>query len=114
MSNHIVVIAEARNGALKKVSLEAVSAGVELAGKTGGEVIALLIGANLDDDNGADSGSAYLFDASTGTQIAKLLSNDGAARDQFGWSIKIILGDFTSKNSQVNRSVIKKDLEGKY
>ncbi len=40
-------------------------------------------------DNGADSGAAYLFDASTGAQIAKLLPSDGAAGDEFGNSIAI-------------------------
>jgi electron transfer flavoprotein alpha subunit len=48
MSQNIVVIAEARSGQLKKPSLEAVSAAVDLAGKTGGQVVALLIGASLD------------------------------------------------------------------
>ncbi len=47
MSN-IVVIAEARSGQLKKPSLEAVSAAVDLAGKIDGEVVALLVGASLD------------------------------------------------------------------
>ncbi len=32
----------------------------------------------MDDDNGSGSGSAYLFDTTTGEQIAKLLPNDGA------------------------------------
>lgn len=47
MSN-IVVIAEARSGQLKKSSLEAVSAAVELKSQTGGEVVAVLVGASLD------------------------------------------------------------------
>ena len=47
------------------------------------------IGSRLDDDNGHFSGSAYLFNASTGAQIAKLLPSDGAAEDQFGWAIAI-------------------------
>jgi len=47
------------------------------------------VGATSDDDNGSFSGSAYLFDAATGLQIAKLLPDDGAAGDQFGWSIAI-------------------------
>jgi hypothetical protein len=47
------------------------------------------VGARRDDDNGIDSGSAYLFDASTGAQIAKLLPNDGAADDRFGDSVAI-------------------------
>ncbi len=48
-----------------------------------------IVGALWDDDNGLDSGSAYLFDTTTGLQIAKLLPDDGAAGDAFGVSIRI-------------------------
>ena len=48
-----------------------------------------IVGAPRDDDNGDQSGSAYLFDTTTGEQIAKLLPNDGAAGDQFGWFVGI-------------------------
>ncbi len=48
-----------------------------------------IVGASGDDDNGATSGSAYLFDTTTGAQIAKLLANDGAAGDVFGSSVAI-------------------------
>ena len=48
-----------------------------------------IVGASLDDDNGTNSGSAYLFDTTTGLQIAKLLPDDGAAHDQFGVSVAI-------------------------
>ena len=48
-----------------------------------------IVGARYDDDNGDKSGSAYLFDATTGRQIAKLLPDDGAAEDFFGWSVAI-------------------------
>ncbi|MBO6740475.1 MAG: FG-GAP repeat protein [Phycisphaerales bacterium] len=59
-----------------------------------GGVVALsdnlaIIGAPGNDDNGVDSGSAYLFDLSTGQQIAKLLPTDGASDDNFGWSVAI-------------------------
>ena len=47
MSN-ILVVAEVRNGVLKRPSLEAVSAARTLAEKTGGKVIALAIGQGLD------------------------------------------------------------------
>ncbi len=47
------------------------------------------VGARLADDNGSDAGAAYLFNASTGAQIAKLLPEDGAAGDEFGNSIAI-------------------------
>ena len=48
-----------------------------------------IVGAHRNDDNGGDSGSAYLFDTTTGRQIAKLLANDGAAGDRFGRSVAI-------------------------
>ena len=48
-----------------------------------------IVGAWRDDDNGTDSGSAYLFDINTGQQIAKLLANDGAADDRFGRSVAL-------------------------
>ncbi len=48
-----------------------------------------IVGANLDDDNGFLSGSAYVFDTTPGQQIAKLLANDGAADDRFGISVAI-------------------------
>jgi esterase/lipase superfamily enzyme len=48
-----------------------------------------IVGALGNDDNGSDSGSAYLFDTVTGLQIAKLLASDGAAGDLFGASVSI-------------------------
>ena len=66
-------------------------------GDTFGRAVAIsgntaIVGAYHDDDNGDLSGSAYLFDitdASTPVQIAKLLPDDGAAQDLFGWSVAI-------------------------
>lgn len=57
---------------------------------TGNGVVA--VGAWRDDDNGTNSGSAYLFDSFTGKEIAKLLPNDGSARDWFGRSVSICNG----------------------
>ena len=48
-----------------------------------------IVGAPFDDDNGPDSGSAYLFDITTGAQIAKLLPEDGDGFDWFGLSVAI-------------------------
>ncbi len=45
------------------------------------------VGARFDDDHGENSGAAYLFDAVTGDQLAKLLPDDGQAGDEFGYSI---------------------------
>jgi len=50
-----------------------------------------LIGAFADDDNGANSGSAYVFKRSgtTWTEEAKLTASDGAADDYFGCSVSV-------------------------
>lgn len=48
-----------------------------------------IVGAPMDDGLGANSGSAYLFDTTTGAQIAKLIPGDGAAGDQAGGSVAI-------------------------
>jgi len=50
-----------------------------------------LIGAWLDDDNGADSGSAYVFirTGNTWTQQTKLIASDGVAGDWFGSSVSL-------------------------
>jgi hypothetical protein len=55
------------------------------------DVDTALIGARYDDDNGVSSGSAYVFirTGTTWTQQAKLLASDGAADDQFGWSVSL-------------------------
>ena len=51
----------------------------------------IVVGARLDDDNGTNSGSAYVF-TGTGTawtEQAKLTASDGAAFDEFGTSVAI-------------------------
>ncbi len=48
-----------------------------------------LIGARWDNDAGDDSGTAYVFDVTTGEQIAKLTASDAAAGDEFGISVAI-------------------------
>ena len=55
-----------------------------------------IVGAHYDDDNGADSGSAYIFkrDGTTWSQQDKLTASaDGAAGDYFGWSVSVS-GDY--------------------
>jgi hypothetical protein len=51
----------------------------------------VIVGAERDDDNGLDSGSAYVFvqAESAWVQEAKLLANDGQRGDQFGASVAI-------------------------
>ena len=51
----------------------------------------VLVGATWDDDNGMDSGSAYVFTRidNIWTQQAKLLASDGESGDGFGFSVSI-------------------------
>ncbi len=51
----------------------------------------ILVGADEDDDNGHDSGSAYIFsyDGLSWVESAKLLASDGAAGDHFGFSVAV-------------------------
>lgn len=48
-----------------------------------------IVGAPYDDDAGNASGSAYLFDVTTGDQLMKLTADDAAAADIFGRSVAI-------------------------
>ena len=48
-----------------------------------------IVGSPKDNDNGDDSGSAYLFDTTTGSRLFKLKPNDGDRLDQFGYSVAI-------------------------
>lgn len=49
----------------------------------------VVAGTTQDDEKGASAGAAYLFDASTGRQVVKLMAPDGAAGDQFGVSVAV-------------------------
>ena len=48
-----------------------------------------VVGSRLDDNNGQNAGSAYVFrfDGSTWVEVAELLASDGAARDQAGVAV---------------------------
>ncbi len=48
-----------------------------------------VIGAFGNDDLGANSGAAYIFDLTTGQQTFKLLPSDGAASEEFGFDVAI-------------------------
>ncbi len=66
---------------------DALGLSVAIGGPPGNQVA--IAGNWTDEDNGYYSGSAYLFDTTTGRQIAKLLADDGAAYDNFGLSVAI-------------------------
>ncbi len=54
-----------------------------------------IVGAYYDDDNGTNSGSAYIFfyDGTSWSEQAKLLASDGNTNDYFGYSVSIS-GDY--------------------
>lgn len=52
----------------------------------------VVAGAIYDQDDGPESGSAYVFDVQTGAQIAKLNPDDGAPDDWFGFSVSVESG----------------------
>ena len=63
-----------------------------------------IIGAHEADDNGNDSGSAYLFNIATGELLQKLLPSDGLAEDRFGRSVALdgdiaVVGTYTSDDN---------------
>ena len=55
----------------------------------------VVVGAYVDDDDGSDSGSAYVFvrpsdgEWATATETAKLTASDGAEGDNFGYSVSV-------------------------
>ena len=56
---------------------------VDISGNT------VIVGSPNDKDRGFGSGSAYLFDASTGAPVRKLIPADNGAGDNFGVSVAI-------------------------
>ena len=48
-----------------------------------------VIGAKLDDDQGENSGSIYIFDMNTGLEIEKIIPGDASSNSLFGHSIAI-------------------------
>jgi hypothetical protein len=48
----------------------------------------IVVGAKQDGDLGTNSGSVYIFDLN-GNQLAKIKASDGAAGDQFGYSVAV-------------------------
>jgi len=74
----------------------------------------IVVGARFDDDNGSNSGSAYIFDLD-GTQLAKITASDGAASDIFGSSVavgngRIVVGAAGDNSSQGSAYIF--DLDG--
>ena len=68
---------------------DAFGVSASISGDPGNEVA--IVGAFWDDDNGSDSGSAYIFRKSGANwvQVQKLLASDGAVQDWFGLGVSI-------------------------
>ena len=77
----------------------------------------IVVGAYGDDDNGSQSGSAYIFDLD-GTQLAKITASDGDTQDRFGGSVavgcgRIVVGaEQNSDNGSYTGSAYIFDLDG--
>jgi len=77
----------------------------------------IVVGASSDDDNGSNSGSAYIFDLD-GTQLAKITASDAAAFDSFGQSVavgsgRIVVGAYQDDdNGSASGSAYIFDLDG--
>ena len=82
---------DASNGSLR-LKLSASDASAEdrfgFAVSTSGGLIA--VGAPYDDDLGSASGSVYLFNATTGAFIRKIVASDAGINDQFGIAVDLI------------------------
>ncbi|MFT5058522.1 MAG: hypothetical protein ACI89E_001296, partial [Planctomycetota bacterium] len=49
----------------------------------------VIVGSQWDDDNGSGSGSAYIYNATTGLELAKLIASNGEPNDSFGRAVAI-------------------------
>jgi len=64
----------------------------------------VIVGAYRNDDNGSNSGSAYMFERDTNgnwTQTQKLLASDGAKNDAFGYSVSVD-GDYALVGAHID------------
>ena len=81
---------DATTGAeITKIVPEDLAAGDQFGISVGISGSVAIVGAYKADGNASVSGAAYLFDATSGTQLDKLISSDGATGDGFGWSVAI-------------------------
>ena len=70
-----------------------IAVSIDGGGPGAGEVGYALIGAPGNDDAGASSGSAYLFNIETGEEVAKLVADDASAGVQFGYRVELLIDD---------------------
>ncbi|MCP4713285.1 MAG: hypothetical protein GY869_32040, partial [Planctomycetes bacterium] len=63
----------------------------------------VVVGAYNDDDNGSNSGSAYIYEGASWTET-KLTAGDGALGDYFGYSVavsgdKVVVGAYNDDDN---------------
>lgn len=84
-----VYIRNIATNALTKLTADDGAAGDNFGSSVALSYDVALIGANLDDDLGTDSGSAYVFNLNTGRLTTKLNAQDAAAGDKFGSEVAL-------------------------
>ena len=67
----------------------------------------IVVGSWQDDDNGGNSGSAYIFNLSSYQQLTKITASDGASIDDFGYSVaigngRIVIGSYGDDDNGSN------------
>jgi hypothetical protein len=78
----------------------------------------IVVGAPYDDDNGSDSGSAFIFDLN-GNELTKIKASDGASEDFFGNSVsvgsgRVVVGAYgDDDNGSFSGSMYIYDLNGR-
>ena len=83
--NNVFAITETKLTASDAAAVDVFGTSVSISGDTA------IVGADSDDDNGFNSGSAYIFTRTGGvwSEQAKLIASDAAAGDGFGRSVSI-------------------------
>merc|ERR1712238_89418 len=79
---------------MPSVQLSALKASDGSGGDKFGNSVAIsndfvVVGAHRKNENGKNSGSAYIFNATTGEEVHKLIPSDGTENDQFGLCVAI-------------------------
>ncbi|RKZ12256.1 hypothetical protein DRQ53_15040, partial [bacterium] len=81
-------------GQVAKITADDGTASDYFGGSVSISGVTVVVGADRDDDNGSNSGSAYIFQRDEGGldawgQVAKITADDGTASDYFGGSVSI-------------------------
>jgi len=113
----MAAVASATNGKIAFAQVQKLIASDGAADDAFGRAVAVsgdrtVIGAFRDDDNGVNSGSAYVFERSgtSWNEVAKLIASDGAENDAFGISAAIS-GDLAIIGAQIGEETVSRSLD---